>query len=108
MLPNCDDSPSKDAYLARGWAERVVSREALHDLFFNPGEGRNVINEPDYAEIAADLSGRLDRWMVQTEDPLLDGPVPAPPGALINAQDQISADEPTFVAGEAVGAATGR
>ena len=108
MLPNCDDSPSKDAYLARGWAERVVSREALHDLFFNPGEGRNVINEPDYAEIAADLSDRLDRWMVQTEDPLLDGPVPAPPGALINAQDQISANEPTFVAGEAVGAATGR
>ena len=108
VLPNCDDSPSKDAYLARGWAERVVSREALHDLFFNPGEGRNVIDDPDYAEIAADLRDRLERWMVQTEDPLLDGPVPAPPGALINAQDQLSADEPTFVAGEAVGAATGR
>ena len=28
--------------------------------------------------------------------PLLDGPVPAPPGARINAQDQLSADEPTF------------
>ena len=108
VLPNCDDSPSKDAYVARGWAERNVSREALHDLFFNPGEGRNVINEPDYDEIATDLRGRLERWMVETEDPLLDGPVPAPPGALINAQDQISAEEPTFVAGEAVGAATGR
>jgi N-sulfoglucosamine sulfohydrolase len=108
VLPNCDDSPSKDAYLARGWAERIVSREALHDLFFNPGEGRNVINEPGYEEIATDLRGRLERWMVETEDPLLDGPVPAPPGALINAQDQISADDPTFVAGEAVEAATGR
>jgi len=41
---------------------------------------------------------------VQTEDPLLDGPIHAPPGALINAQDQISAEDPTFVAGEAVGA----
>ena len=63
MLPNCDDSPSKDAYLARGWAKRQVSREALHDLFFNPGEGRNVIDEPEYAEVAADLRARLDAWM---------------------------------------------
>ena len=29
--------------------------------------------------------------MVQTDDPLLDGPVPPPPGARINAQDQLSA-----------------
>ena len=39
--------------------------------------------------------------------PLLDGRVPAPPGALINGQDQLSAGEPTFVAdGEMVGAAS--
>ena len=25
-------------------------REALHDLFFNPGEGRNVVDDPAYAE----------------------------------------------------------
>ena len=43
VLPNCDDSPSKEAYLARGWAKRTVARESLHDLFFNPGEGRNVV-----------------------------------------------------------------
>ena len=108
MLANCDDSPSKDAYLTRGWAERTVSREALHDLFFNPGEGRNVIDEPEYAEVAQDLRDRLQRWMVETDDPLLDGPVPAPPGAHINAQTQVSASEPTFeVNDEIVGAATG-
>jgi arylsulfatase A-like enzyme len=108
VLPNCDDSPSKDAYLARGWAQRVVSREALHDLFFNPGEGRNVIAEPEYADIATDLRERLERWMVETDDPLLHGPVPAPPGSLINTQDQLSAcDEPILVGGETVGAPTG-
>jgi arylsulfatase A-like enzyme len=104
VLANCDDSPSKDAYLARGWATRRVSREALHDLFFNPGEGRNVIDEPEYAEIAADLRDRLERWMVETDDPLLRGAVPAPPGALINTQDQISADDEPIIAG---GAASG-
>jgi N-sulfoglucosamine sulfohydrolase len=109
VLPNCDDSPSKDAYLARGWAQRRVSREALHDLFFNPGEGRDVIAEPEYAEVAADLRDRLERWMIETEDPLLEGPVPAPPGALINSQDQTSAADPPLLAGgETVEAATGR
>jgi arylsulfatase A-like enzyme len=109
VLPNCDDSPSKDAYLARGWATRRVSREALHDLFFNPGEGRNVIDDPDYAEIAADLRERLLAWMVSTNDPLLEGSISAPPGALINAQDQRSAnDMPFVVSEEGAGAATGR
>jgi arylsulfatase A-like enzyme len=99
VLPNCDDSPSKDAYLERGWASRPVARERLHDLFFNPGEGRNSIDDPAYADVLADLRERLERWMVRTDDPLLNGPVPAPPGAQINRQDQRSADEPTMAAG---------
>jgi N-sulfoglucosamine sulfohydrolase len=96
ILPNCDDSPSKDAYLARGWAERSVPRETLHDLFFNPGEGRSLIDDPSYAPVIQDLRGRLQRWMEETADPLLDGPVLPPPGARINAQDQLSAEDPTF------------
>jgi N-sulfoglucosamine sulfohydrolase len=96
VLANCDDSPSKDAYLARGWAKRPVSRESLHDLFFNPGEGRNLVGDPAYEPVLVDLRARLQRWMEATSDPLLDGPVPAPIGARLNAQDQLSADEPTY------------
>jgi N-sulfoglucosamine sulfohydrolase len=108
VLANCDDSPSKDAYLARGWGTRPIARERLHDLFFNPGEGRNSIDDPDYAEVADDLRARLQAWMERTDDPLLKGPVPAPPGARINAQDQVSAAEPTATSdGEMLGAATG-
>ena len=81
--------------MERGWATRPVARERLHDLFFNPGEGRNSIDDPAYADIVVDLRARLDAWMVQTDDPLLDGPVPPPPGARINAQDQVSPEEPT-------------
>jgi arylsulfatase A-like enzyme len=109
VLPNCDDGPSKDAYLARGWDTRRVSREALHDLFFNPGEGRNLIDHPEYAGVLADLRTRLSRWMEETSDPLLSGSVPAPAGALINAQDQRSASDPPFrVEAPTSAAATGR
>ena len=98
VLANCDDSPSKDAYLARGWGTRKVGRERLHDLFFNPGEGRNVIDDPDYREVLDELRGRLERWMQDTDDPLLRGPVPPPRGALVNTQTQRSAEEPTILA----------
>jgi N-sulfoglucosamine sulfohydrolase len=98
VLPNCDDSPSKEAYLERGWASRPVDRERLHDLFFNPGEGRNSIDDPSYAPVLADLRERLERWMVDTDDPLLQGPVVAPAGARINRQDQRSAEDPTVTA----------
>ncbi|MET0817951.1 MAG: sulfatase [Solirubrobacteraceae bacterium] len=108
VLPNCDDSPSKDAFIAHGWHRHRLPRESLFDLFFDPGEARNMIDEPDYADVAADLRARLERWMAETDDPLLDGPVPAPAGAAVNAQDQRSAEEPPFIVGaDLVGAATG-
>ena len=101
VLPNCDDSPSKDAYLERGWAERPVARESLHDLFFNPGEGRNLIAEEAYASVLGDLRERLHQWMEDTDDPLLRGPIAPPVGARINAQSQRSADDPTHLIAEA-------
>lgn len=101
VLPNCDESPSKNAYLERGWATRAVPRESLHDLAFNPGEGRNYIDNDGYSGVLAELRERLEEWMVGTDDPLLRGPVAPPVGAQINAQSQRSASDPTFVIEEA-------
>jgi N-sulfoglucosamine sulfohydrolase len=94
VLANVDDSPTKDLLIAEGWADVELPREALHDLRFDPVEAHNLIDAPHCAEIAEELRRRLDEWMRATDDPLLDGPVPAPEGAELNTADQVSPAEP--------------
>ena len=77
-LANVDDSASKDRVGGRGWANRSVPAERLHDLLLDPLEQTNLVDDPAYAEVLADLRRRLAAWMERTDDPLLRGPVPAP------------------------------
>ncbi|MBN1370706.1 MAG: sulfatase [Anaerolineaceae bacterium] len=94
VLPNVDDSPSKEVLLRGGWAERAPQPQQLYDLLFDPNESCNLIDQPQYQAVAADLRARLEAWMQSTHDPLLQGPVPAPVGALVNRADGISPEEP--------------
>ncbi|RQH02532.1 sulfatase family protein [Natrarchaeobius oligotrophus] len=50
--------------------------EELYDLQESPQEDENVVFEPTYQDVRRDLSRQLHEWMVETDDPLLDGPVP--------------------------------
>jgi N-sulfoglucosamine sulfohydrolase len=95
VLANTDDGPSKDLLLAAGWAEREIPKEQLYDLVYDPNEANNLLADPAYAEVLADLRARLQAWMRETEDPLLAGHVDPPPGVEINLPDQLSASEPT-------------
>jgi N-sulfoglucosamine sulfohydrolase len=93
VLPNIDDSPSKDLLLQHGLAEMPRPREELYDLLFDPNEAHNLVGDPDHADVATELRDRLERWMVETGDPLLDGAVPAPEGSEVNDPDCVSAAE---------------
>ncbi len=93
VLANADDGPSKDVWLAAGWAARQVEAEQLYDLVFDPQERRNVAADPANAATLADMRGRLERWMRETKDPLLSGTVPAPAGAVVNSPDALSPKE---------------
>jgi len=94
VLPNVDDSPSKDLLVAAGWGTRPRPREELYDLLMDPGEMRNLAGDPGLADVRRALSGRLRGWMAETADPLLDGPVPVPPGGVVNDPAGLSPDEP--------------
>jgi len=95
VLPNCDNSPGKDLLLAYGWQERSRPLEQLYDLIFDPNEASNLANDLSMAVVLEEMRTRLDDWMYHTDDPLLHGPVPAPPGAELNDPDQLSAYDPT-------------
>ncbi len=95
ILPNCDDSPSKDVLIQNGWKERSRPLEQLYNLIFDPNEACNMANDLSNAVILEDMRTRLDAWMYSTNDPLLHGPVPAPPGTELNDPDQESAAYPT-------------
>ena len=84
VLPNLDDSPSKDLLVAAGWGTRRRPRVEFYDLLMDPGEMRNLAGDPELDDIQGDLERRLHEWMVETDDPLLDGPVAPPPGAVVN------------------------
>ena len=58
------------------WSHR--DPEELYDLHNDPGEKTNLADSAEHAETAARLRAQLDRWMQETADPLLDGPIGRP------------------------------
>jgi len=57
----------------------------LYDLKTDPNEMDNLAGKPEYAQAEKDLEHRLTKWMKETGDPILKGPVPAPPGVRLGA-----------------------
>lgn len=95
VLPNLDDTPSKAFLLTHEWAAQPRHQEMLYDLLFDPHEAHNLIDQPGHAAILAEMRTRLERWMRETNDPLLPhGHVEPPPGAHYNHVDGLSPREP--------------
>jgi arylsulfatase A-like enzyme len=93
VLPNCDDGETRDYLLAHGWAEQPVAREQLYNNVLDPVQRDNRIADTTVADIRDDLKARLETWMRETGDPLLQGEVPIPPGGRVNDPDARSFSE---------------
>ena len=94
ILPNCDDSPSKDVLVQHGWKERSRPLELLYDLIFDPNEACNIAYDQSVGHVLEDMRNQLDNWMRATNDPLLHGPVSPPGGVELNDPDQMSPSDP--------------
>lgn len=87
-----DASPTKDLLRDRGYFEPPRPPEMLFDLVRDPLERTNLADDPAFAHVRVTLRDRLERWMHATADPLLDGEVPAPEGAVITPIDSYAPD----------------
>jgi len=94
VLPNCDDSLSKTLWLEQGWADSWQPTELLYDLLIDPNESANLAGDPAFQGVLQEMRARLENWMHETHDPLLLGPVPAPPGAVVNDVNGLSPNDP--------------
>lgn len=94
MRVNVDASPSKKVMEGAGFFDRPRSRWQLFDLLLDPAERNNLADDPAHHAVRQDMESRLERWMRETDDPLLKGPVAAPKGAKVNLRSQLEPSEP--------------
>ena len=83
---NIDASLSKDLW-KKLYAGQPLEQFQLFDVQRDPQERRNLAHDPAYSAVRADMEVRLRRWMEKTHDPLLQGPLLAPPGAVVNSRE---------------------
>jgi arylsulfatase A-like enzyme len=82
-----DDSISRQFVYDHGLLDQSLDSEMLFDLYTDPMERNNLCGKQEHEAVRRDMSERLHNWMMQTEDPLLNGVVPAPEGADIQYLD---------------------
>jgi hypothetical protein len=71
------DIVDSGASLELGRTERS-GYEVLYDLVNDPDERVDLSSDGDYGSIVLELRDMLASWMLETEDPLLLGPVGSP------------------------------
>lgn len=72
---SADPTRTRELFEEAGWFEEDQPRERLYDLWADPTETCNLAGDPAYTQIQTDLMARLDHWMRDTGDPLLNGPL---------------------------------
>lgn len=93
---NVDNGPSKDLWM-RLHADTPLERVQLFDLERDPQERCNVADHPAYASARSEMEGRLRRWMTDTRDPLLEGPLRLPSGAKVNPRECTDPRDPCVI-----------
>ena len=51
----------------------MKNRDYLFDLYYDPSEKNNLVDNPEYEIIYKELQETLYQYMIDTSDPLLEG-----------------------------------
>ncbi len=70
---NIDSSPVKEFMNEHGLKELDKPNESLYDLYYDPIEENNLASNPKYEEVLNELRHKMDEFMKNTKDPLLNG-----------------------------------
>jgi N-sulfoglucosamine sulfohydrolase len=93
VLPNIDDSPSKEALLEAGWQTEAQEEELLFSCLVDRENSVDVSSR--MPEVTSAMRTRLLDWMTTTHDPLASGAGLEVKGAYANPPDGLSpTDEP--------------
>jgi arylsulfatase A-like enzyme len=90
-LSNIDESQPKDFLMKHGLAEKHKYQEGLFDLYYDPEEQNNLCANPNYAKIKTELKAKLDEHLIETNDPILKGPLPLLSGYKVNKRTCLTA-----------------
>ena len=78
MTKGVDTGPAERWWTSVGYKSKEIPAEQFIDLYFDPHEADNLIDDPAYAEDIAKYRKILSTWQEETDDPILQG-IPVPP-----------------------------
>lgn len=93
FLSNIDESLSKDYLLNNDWNNITITKEELYDLILDPNEANNLAYVSKKSDVLEEMRRKLDKWMEETDDPLVDGKVPTPKKSLVSRDNDKTAQD---------------
>ncbi len=94
--PNIDASACKDTFYSSPLSHIPRPQELLFDLVADLAERVNLIGLPEYVEIYNELSSLLTKYMEETNDPLLNGPLELRDPWTMNKIDDMDPDDAVY------------
>ncbi len=97
VLPNIDEGESKSLLMSYGLQSVSLSEESLYDLLFDPNEANNLAENPKHEDTVHEMRTLLEQWMIESDDPIRNGRIPAPLTGQVNLPDALSPKAPTVL-----------
>lgn len=90
-LSNMDDAEPKDYLIQQGVQNISKDMEQFFDLEFDPTESNNLIGNNEYIEIIDNLRNRLNKYLIDSDDPIVKGEIEIKKNYKVNKQSCVKA-----------------